>query len=144
MSDWAVRAGIRENGIDLIQLGRFPSGSHKNAVDMRLAVDATETLIAPAGIGIFVLLTGNSDFTSLVQTLRDFGKHVISISDITTSARLVSFAASTSSARPSSVRLSRASPPDRLYISTRCPSGGPVIVLCWAHPVGMVGMRSSA
>ncbi|WP_181063502.1 NYN domain-containing protein [Nocardia nova] len=83
---------LAENGIDLVQLGRFTPGSHKNAADIRLAVDAMETLIAHADIGIFVLVTGDSDFTPLVQKLREFGKHVIGIgtNEATTSARLVS------------------------------------------------------
>ncbi|WP_174186470.1 NYN domain-containing protein [Nocardia barduliensis] len=83
---------LAENGIDLVQLGRFAPGTHKNAADIRLAVDAMETLIAHADIGVFVLVTGDSDFTPLVQKLREFGKHVIGIgtNEATTSARLVS------------------------------------------------------
>ncbi|WP_220139908.1 NYN domain-containing protein [Nocardia huaxiensis] len=83
---------LAENGIDLVQLGRFTPGTHKNAADIRLAVDAMETLITHAEIGVFVLVTGDSDFTPLVQKLREFGKHVIGIgaSEGTTSARLVS------------------------------------------------------
>ncbi len=83
---------LAENGIDLVQLGRFAPGTHKNAADIRLAVDAMETLITHAEIGVFVLVTGDSDFTPLVQKLREFGKHVIGIgaSETTTSTRLVS------------------------------------------------------
>lgn len=83
---------LAESGIDLVQLGRFSPGSHKNAADIRLAVDAMETLIAHADIGVFVLVTGDSDFTPLVQKLREFGKHVIGIgtNEATTSVRLVS------------------------------------------------------
>lgn len=83
---------LAENGIDLVQLGRFAPGTHKNAADIRLAVDAMETLIAHPDIGVFVLVTGDSDFTPLVQKLREFGKHVIGIgtNEAATSARLVS------------------------------------------------------
>nr|WP_305779107.1 NYN domain-containing protein [Nocardia nova] len=83
---------LAENGIDLVQLGRFSPGTHKNAADIRLTVDAMETLIAHADIGVFVLVTGDSDFTPLVQKLREYGKHVIGIgtNEATTSARLVS------------------------------------------------------
>ncbi|MBF4996672.1 NYN domain-containing protein [Nocardia sp. BSTN01] len=83
---------LAENGIDLVQLGRFSPGTHKNAADIRLAVDAMETLIAHADIGVFVLVTGDSDFTPLVQKLREYGKHVIGIgtNEASTSARLAS------------------------------------------------------
>lgn len=82
---------LAENGIDLVQLGRFTPGGHKNAADIRLAVDAMETLIAHSDIGVFVLVTGDSDFTPLVQKLREFGKHVIGIgTEASTSARLAS------------------------------------------------------
>ncbi|WP_218007632.1 NYN domain-containing protein [Nocardia vinacea] len=97
-ADWRdVRFGqyepvLAENGIDLVQLGRFTPGTHKNAADIRLAVDAMETLITHGEIGVFVLVTGDSDFTPLVQKLREFGKHVIGVgtNENSTSARLVS------------------------------------------------------
>ncbi|MFF0492510.1 NYN domain-containing protein [Nocardia sp. NPDC004068] len=83
---------LADNGIDLVQLGRSSPGSHKNAADIRLAVDAMETLIVHADIGVFVLVTGDSDFTPLVQKLREFGKHVIGVgaSEASTSDRLLS------------------------------------------------------
>jgi len=82
---------LATNGVDLVQLGRFTAGSHKNAADIRLAVDAMETLITHPEIGVFILVTGDSDFTPLVQRLREFGKHVVGVGTETSAgSRLVS------------------------------------------------------
>ncbi|MGO1053052.1 NYN domain-containing protein [Crossiella sp. CA198] len=96
-ADWRdVRFGRYEkalatNGVDLVQMGRFTPGSHKNAADIRLAVDAMETLITHPEIGVFILITGDSDFTPLVQRLREFGKHVVGVgTETSASSRLVS------------------------------------------------------
>lgn len=82
---------LATNGVDLVQMGRFTPGSHKNAADIRLAVDAMETLITHPEVGVFILVTGDSDFTPLVQRLREFGKHVVGVGTETSAgSRLVS------------------------------------------------------
>jgi uncharacterized LabA/DUF88 family protein len=82
---------LATNGVDLVQLGRFTTGSHKNAADIRLSVDAMEMLITHPEIGVFILVTGDSDFTPLVQRLREFGKHVVGVGTETSAgSRLVS------------------------------------------------------
>lgn len=94
-ADWAdARFGryqhaLERNGVDQLQIGRGPS--RKNAADIRMAVDAMETLITHPAIGAFVLVTGDSDFSPLVSRLREFGKHVIGVgAETAVSARLVS------------------------------------------------------
>jgi hypothetical protein len=94
-ADWAdARFGryqdtLERNGVDQLQIGRGPS--RKNAADIRMAVDAMETLITHPAVGAFVLVTGDSDFSPLVSRLREFGKHVIGVgAETAASARLVS------------------------------------------------------
>ncbi|GLZ38500.1 NYN domain-containing protein [Actinokineospora sp. NBRC 105648] len=80
------------NGVDLVQIGRWGgAGQHKNAADIRLAVDAMETLITHPMVGVFVLATGDSDYTPLVTRLREHGKQVIGVgTKASASKRLVS------------------------------------------------------
>lgn len=66
------------NGVDLIQLARF-GAAQKNAADIRITVDATETLIIHPEINVFVLVSGDGDYTPLVQRLREYGKHVVGV-----------------------------------------------------------------
>src|SRR5260370_32907522 len=56
------------------------SGSNKkNATDIRLAVDALELVFTRPEIGTFILLSGDSDFSSLVLKLKEYGKYVIGV-----------------------------------------------------------------
>ncbi|XVS66009.1 NYN domain-containing protein [Actinosynnema sp. CA-299493] len=97
-ADWAnprfgtYQNALAMNGVDLVQIGRWGgAGQHKNAADIRLAVDAMETLITHPGVGVFVLATGDSDYTPLVTRLREHGKQVIGVgTQASASKRLVS------------------------------------------------------
>src|SRR3989441_3185463 len=51
----------------------------KNATDIRLAVDALELVFTRPEIGTFILLSGDSDFSSLVVKLKEYGKYVIGV-----------------------------------------------------------------
>ena len=53
--------------------------SKKNATDIRLAIDALELVFTRPEIGTFILLSGDSDFTSLVIKLKEYGKYVIGV-----------------------------------------------------------------
>jgi uncharacterized protein (TIGR00288 family) len=66
------------NGVELIQVG-LVGGRAKNAADIQIAVDAMETLITHPDIAVYVLVTGDGDFTPLVRRLREFGKRVIGV-----------------------------------------------------------------
>lgn len=80
---------LERNGVDLVQIGHGPA--RKNGADIRIAVDAMETLITHPAVEAFVLVTGDSDFSPLVSKLREFGKHVIGVgAETAASARLVS------------------------------------------------------
>jgi len=51
----------------------------KNLADMQIVVDTMDTLIDGHQYSTYVLMTGDRDFTPLVQSLRKRGKHVIGV-----------------------------------------------------------------
>src|ERR1700741_725748 len=69
---------LSESSIDLIFAPAYGS-SKKNATDFRLAIDALELVFTRPEIGIFILLSGDSDFSSLVIKLKEYGKYVIGV-----------------------------------------------------------------
>ena len=69
---------LTESSIDLIFAPAYGS-SKKNATDIRLAIDALELVFTRPEIGTFVLLSGDSDFSSMVIKLKEYGKYVIGI-----------------------------------------------------------------
>lgn len=56
------------------------STDHKNAADMRLCIDAMETLYTRKEITTFVFLAGDRDYIPVVQHLRKHAKHVLVVS----------------------------------------------------------------
>ncbi|HXV86006.1 MAG TPA: NYN domain-containing protein [Gemmatimonadales bacterium] len=69
---------LSEASIDLIFAPAFGSNK-KNATDIRLAIDALELVFTRPEIGTFILLSGDSDFSSLVVKLKEYGKYVIGV-----------------------------------------------------------------
>ncbi|MDX1394370.1 MAG: NYN domain-containing protein [Gemmatimonadota bacterium] len=69
---------LSEASIDLIFAPAYGS-SKKNATDIRLAIDACELVFTRPEIGTFILLSGDSDFSSLVLKLKEYGKYVIGV-----------------------------------------------------------------
>ncbi len=69
---------LSEASIDLIFAPAFGSNK-KNATDIRLAIDALEIVFTRPEIGTFILLSGDSDFSSLVLKLKEYGKYVIGV-----------------------------------------------------------------
>jgi NYN domain/OST-HTH/LOTUS domain len=95
-ADWArptfgkYQEDLALNGVDLIQVTRF-GAVQKNAADIRMAVDAMETLITHPEITVYILVAGDGDYSPLVQRLREFGKVVIGVgTEASASRRLVS------------------------------------------------------
>ena len=80
--DWGrfhrYRRPMLENGIDLFQL--YSVGfQQKNRADVRLAIDAVETVFTRPTIDLYAIISGDSDFTELIHKLRDHGKYTIGI-----------------------------------------------------------------
>ncbi|HEX6940045.1 MAG TPA: NYN domain-containing protein, partial [Longimicrobiales bacterium] len=69
---------LAEASVDLIFAPAYGS-SKKNATDIRLAIDALELVFTRPEIGTFILLSGDSDFSSLVLKLKEYGKYVIGV-----------------------------------------------------------------
>jgi len=69
---------LSEASIDLIFAPAYGS-SKKNATDIRLAIDAMELVFTRPEIGTIILLSGDSDFSSLVIKLKEYGKYIIGV-----------------------------------------------------------------
>lgn len=72
-----------------------PHAAGKNGADIRMTVDAMETPFNPPfshpDIDVFILVTGDSDYSALVHRLREYGKHVVGVgTQANASQRLVS------------------------------------------------------
>jgi uncharacterized protein (TIGR00288 family) len=69
---------LAESSIDLIFAPAYGS-SKKNATDLRMAIDAIELVFTRPEIGTYILMTGDSDFSSCVLKLKEYGKYVIGV-----------------------------------------------------------------
>ncbi len=69
---------LSEASIDLIFAPAF-GANKKNATDIRLAIDALELVFTRPEIGTFILLSGDSDFSSLVLKLKEYGKYIVGV-----------------------------------------------------------------
>jgi uncharacterized protein (TIGR00288 family) len=69
---------LSEASIDLIFAPAYGSNK-KNATDFRMAIDGIELVFTRPEIGTYILLTGDSDFSSLVLKLKEYGKYVIGV-----------------------------------------------------------------
>lgn len=69
---------LSEASVDLIFAPAYGSNK-KNATDIRMAIDGLELVFIRPEIGTYILLTGDSDFSSLVLKLKEYGKYVIGV-----------------------------------------------------------------
>lgn len=80
--DWRQSAKLMQDlaaaGFNTQSSVRLNSFS-KNVADMQIVVEAMETLVDNRQYSTYVLMTGDRDFTPLVQTLRKRGKQVIGV-----------------------------------------------------------------
>ncbi len=79
-SDWK-RAGdysrlLTQHAIRMVQRNLTPGGD-KNGADINLALDALEMAFTHTHINAFVIVGGDSDFISLVEKLKQYGRKVI-------------------------------------------------------------------
>ena len=81
-ADWdrykSYKRQMHEAAFELIEIPHI-SMSGKNSADIRMVVDALDMCYAKAHLDIFVLITGDSDFSPLVSKLRENAKVVIGI-----------------------------------------------------------------
>src|SRR5262245_22674339 len=79
-SDWK-RAGdysrvLTQHAIRMVQRNMTPGGD-KNGADITMALDALEMAFTHDHINTFVIVGGDSDFISLVEKLKQYGRKVI-------------------------------------------------------------------
>lgn len=81
-SDWdrykSARRPLHEAGFELIEIPHV-SYSGKNSADIRLVVDALDLCYTKSHVDVFVVVSGDSDFSPLVSKLRENDKTVIGI-----------------------------------------------------------------
>ncbi|MBL4849062.1 MAG: NYN domain-containing protein [Planctomycetes bacterium] len=91
-ADWSRyekhRVALHELGFDLLEIPKRRM-TGKNSADIRMVVDAMELVISQGHIDTFALVTGDSDFTPVVASLRMHDKHVIGIGVKDSSSKLL-------------------------------------------------------
>jgi uncharacterized LabA/DUF88 family protein len=70
---------LTRSHVELIEIPQRMGAVRKNAADIKLAVDALELAFEREYVTTFVICTGDSDFTPLVQKLRELNKRVIGV-----------------------------------------------------------------
>ena len=82
-ADWTHfeddRRMLTRNQVELIEIPQRMGTTRKNAADIKMAVDAVELAFERAYVTTFVICTGDSDFTPLVQKLRELNKRVVGV-----------------------------------------------------------------
>ncbi len=81
-SDWKRysdhRRPLHEAGFELIEIPHV-SYSGKNSADIHLVVDALDLCYTRKHIDVFVIMSGDSDFSPLVRKLRENNKRVVGL-----------------------------------------------------------------
>lgn len=90
--DWGrfarFKQGLLEQGVNMIELTSY-RGQEKNRADIALVVDAMELAFTRDYLTTFVVLSGDSDFTPLVNRLRAMNKRVIGLGTRGSTSRLI-------------------------------------------------------
>jgi uncharacterized LabA/DUF88 family protein len=77
-ADWsyfdADRRMLTRHQVELIDIPQKMGGSRKNAADIKMAIDAIELALERDYISTFVICTGDSDLSPLVQKLRELDR----------------------------------------------------------------------
>ncbi len=82
-ADWSYfdsdRRMLTRHQVELVDIPQKMGGSRKNAADIKLAIDAIELALDRDYISTFVICTGDSDLSPLVQKLRELDRQVIGV-----------------------------------------------------------------
>ncbi len=91
-ADWVSRQSYRKSvvqaGFELIDCPKI-SATHKNAADIRLAVDCLSISYEYEDIDIYVFVTGDVDFVPLINKLRTMGKETVVVASDPSAAELL-------------------------------------------------------
>lgn len=82
--DWSRLAGyrdvLREHAVELVHLYSYSyQQGGKNRADIRLAIDVMEVVFTQHHIDVVVIVSGDSDFSSLMSRIREYGKYAIGV-----------------------------------------------------------------
>jgi uncharacterized LabA/DUF88 family protein len=92
-ADWSYfdndRRMLTRHQVELIDIPQKMGGSRKNAADIKMAIDAVELALDRSYIGTFVICTGDSDLSPLVQKLRELDREVIGVGVRGSTSRLL-------------------------------------------------------
>jgi len=82
--DWSrlikYRDALRENAVELVQLYSYNlQQGGKNRADIRLVIDVMESLFTLDYIDTIVIVSGDTDFSSLMSKAREYGKYTIGV-----------------------------------------------------------------
>jgi len=81
--DWTRFSGysrdLLDHSIDAIQMFRYGAREGKNAADIQMVADILEAVFIHPDVDVFVLATGDSDFSAVARKLREYGKLVVGI-----------------------------------------------------------------
>jgi uncharacterized protein (TIGR00288 family) len=90
--DWsrydAAKRPLHEAAFELIEIPHV-SYSGKNSADIRLVVDALDLCYTKSHIDLFVIVSGDSDFSPLVNKLRENAKTVLGVGVKSSSSHLL-------------------------------------------------------
>ncbi|MDG2906656.1 MAG: NYN domain-containing protein, partial [Acidimicrobiales bacterium] len=82
-ADWSDfdedRRHLTRHQVELIEIPQRMGTSRKNSADIKMVVDALELAFEREHVTTIVICTGDSDFTPLVQKLRELDRRVIGI-----------------------------------------------------------------
>ena len=70
---------LLDHSIEATQLFHYNRLNDKNAADIQMVSDILEMLFTRPEVEVFVLATGDSDFSAVVRKLRSYGKYVVGI-----------------------------------------------------------------
>ncbi|MDH5673396.1 MAG: NYN domain-containing protein [Myxococcales bacterium] len=91
-SDWSryeeAKRPLHEAAFELIEVPHV-SYSGKNSADIRMVVDALDLCYTKGHVDGFVVVTGDSDFSPLVNKLRENGKTVVGVGVKNSSSQLL-------------------------------------------------------
>jgi uncharacterized protein (TIGR00288 family) len=82
-ADWTYfekdRRMLTDNQVELIEIPQRKGSVRKNAADIKMAVDAIELAFERDYVTMFVVCSGDSDFTPLVHKLRELNRRVVGV-----------------------------------------------------------------
>ncbi len=150
-ADWdrykAAKRGMHEASFEMIEIPHV-SYSGKNSADIRLVVDALDLCWVKSHVDVFVIVSGDSDFSPLVSKLRENNKRVIGLGVKNSSSDLLiencdEFiyyddlvrAKRDAKAREASARPGRGPAPSRGRVEERAPVSSPGVSVSPPSPV---------